>query len=373
MPKHKSSFLFHPFEVAFCGYSNSGKTTLINKLIHNLKADYDIGYVKHDAHKFEMDKEGKDTFRAWESGASQIFISDSTHTASISKGTPDLVEMKSTLLKKDIVLIEGYKGSPAAKIVVLDKDEEIMSAVSEGVIDNIISFVGPSDKRPKSLPAEIPFFQRDDTEGISTFLKDYLLKKAMAVPVFGLVLAGGHSTRMKTDKALLNYSGSSQAETCYRLLDSFCHDTFISSRMNQWQDGALSHLPQLLDSFSDQGPLGGILTAMQKYPQAAWLVVACDLPFLEESTLSHLIKNRNPFKMVTCFQSETDDLPEPLCSIYEPKSYMRLLQFLGLGYRCPRKVLIHSPIKLLKQTKANSLDNINTKEEYNKVKEGLHL
>lgn len=318
------SCLFHPFEIAFCGYSNSGKTTLIAKLIDQLKAEYDIGYVKHDVHRFQMDKEGKDTFKAWNSGASQVLISDPRHTATIYQEPPDMVEMKSSLLKRDFVFLEGYKNSIAEKIVVIDKDEKILKAVVDGEINNIIGFVG-TDLKPKTLPLDVPSFHRDDTKKISDFVKDHFKGKAQATPLFGLVLAGGHSTRMKSDKALLEYFGKSQAEVCYELLGSYCESTFISSRSNQWSNQSLSKLPQIHDAYMELGPLGGILTAMQTYPDAAWLVAACDLPFLDSETLHYLVENRNPFKVASCFQSEKDNFPEPLCTVYEPKAFYEVI------------------------------------------------
>ena len=52
----KNKELFHSQEVLFCGYSGSGKTTLISKLINGMSNKLDIGYVKHDAHNFEIDQ-----------------------------------------------------------------------------------------------------------------------------------------------------------------------------------------------------------------------------------------------------------------------------------------------------------------------------
>ncbi|MDA9793096.1 molybdopterin-guanine dinucleotide biosynthesis protein MobB, partial [Bacteriovoracaceae bacterium] len=73
-----NEYTYHPFEIAFCGLSNSGKTTLVSKLIKELSTDYNVGYLKHDAHGFEMDKTGKDTWHATNSGASVVVINDET-------------------------------------------------------------------------------------------------------------------------------------------------------------------------------------------------------------------------------------------------------------------------------------------------------
>jgi len=366
----KTSYLFHPYEIAFCGYSNSGKTTLISKLIKSLKSKYTIGYIKHDVHKFQMDKEGKDTFVSWNSGATQILISDSKHTASIHKNSPDLIESKTSFLNCDIAFLEGYKNSSAKKLVIIDQENKIFNAIKTGEIDHVIGFIGQGPK-PQSLPLDLPYFQRDDIGSIAQWIQDFQIKRVKEIPLYGLVLAGGHSTRMKKDKALLKYSDKTQAEAGYELLSSFCESTFISSRFNQWSNQTLNHLPQIHDRFLDFGPMGGILSAMQTHPHAAWLVIACDLPYLDKNTIQFLIKNRNPFKMASCYKSKNSDFPEPLCSIYEPKILLRLLQFLGLGYQCPRKVLIQSPTQLLEQPYKSTLENINFNDEYIKTKKQI--
>ena len=66
------SCLFHPFELAICGFKNSGKTTLAERLIGALAAEFRVGYVKHDGHAFAMDREGKDTQRAAAAGAGSL-------------------------------------------------------------------------------------------------------------------------------------------------------------------------------------------------------------------------------------------------------------------------------------------------------------
>ena len=53
--------MFHPFEIAICGYSGSGKTTLATRLIEYFATNYRVGYIKHSGHDFAMDRTGKDT------------------------------------------------------------------------------------------------------------------------------------------------------------------------------------------------------------------------------------------------------------------------------------------------------------------------
>ena len=80
--------LYHPTELAFVGLKNSGKTTLICRLMEQLAAELSIAYLKHDAHGFQMDQPGKDTFKAYEAGAGNVTIWDERKSASIKRGMP---------------------------------------------------------------------------------------------------------------------------------------------------------------------------------------------------------------------------------------------------------------------------------------------
>lgn len=192
-----------------------------------------------------------------------------------------------------------------------------------------------------------------------------LIKKSQRIFFYGLVLAGGKSTRMKKDKSLLEYHAKKQVLYCFDLLGQFCDKVFISNRKEQSRLAAYRNLPQIHDVFVDIGPLGGILSAMIRYPEAAWLVLACDLPFVRESTIKKLIKKRNFLKMATAYRSTYEpNLPEPLCAIYEPKALFQFLQFLAKGIQCPRFILKHSAIHIIEQDHPLSLDNVNDPQEY---------
>jgi molybdenum cofactor guanylyltransferase len=364
-----SEIVFHPYELGFCGYSGSGKTTLITNLIESLKAEYSISYLKNDQHRFEMDHVGKDTFKAWRAGASQVYISDPAHWATIKRSGPDLIERRTAFLQTDIALIEGHKTLPIEKILVIDPARTIFEKVKTGEIANILAFVGP-ERHFLGGDLNAPYFCRDEIENLSRFVKETLRARSKRRPLNGLVLTGGFSKRMKGDKALIRYDAQGakpQAQVTFDLLARFCSKTFISARPGQWSGQEIGYLPQIEDAFSGMGPLGGILSAMHSSPDAAWLVVACDLPFLNQSTVEYLLKHRNPFKFASCFQSQNGDFPEPLCTVYEPKILNCFHQFLALGYRCPRKVLVNSDVKLLQQPQEHALQNVNTRDEYAKA------
>ena len=197
------------------------------------------------------------------------------------------------------------------------------------------------------------------------FVNMKFMKRSRKVPLYGLVLAGGKSTRMKKDKSLLEYHGKKQALYCFDLLGQFCDQVFISNRKEQSRLAAYRNLPQIHDVFVDIGPLGGILSAMIRHPKSAWLVLACDLPFVNGYTIKALIKKRNLSKMATAYRSTYGpNLPEPLCAIYEPKAMFQLLQFLAQGIQCPRAILLRSDTHLVTQSLGVSLDNVNSPQEY---------
>ena len=186
----------------------------------------------------------------------------------------------------------------------------------------------------------------------------------MAPPLYGLVLAGGRSTRMRRDKAVLSYQGQNQLDRAMELLAPCVEQAFVSVRADQRDDPARARYAQVVDAQEGLGPIAGIAAAQALKPGAAWLVLACDLPYLGGGTIRHLIAHRDPTRAATAYRSVHDGLPEPLCAIFEPRTAAPILEYLGAGKSCPRKFLIQSETVLLDQPDPRALDNINTPEEY---------
>ncbi len=198
-----------------------------------------------------------------------------------------------------------------------------------------------------------------------------MISKETDVPKLnGLVLAGGKSQRMGNPKDKINWHGKEQRYYAADLLAPFCDEVFISCRQDQLENFDPNY-NALTDTFLNMGPFGGILSALRSQRDTAWLVVACDLPLLDEKSLEFLIENRNIEKAATTYESPFDGLPEPLITIWEPKSYPLLLNFLGSGITCPRKVLINSDTLILKPSNPDSLMNVNTPEDREKAQEIL--
>lgn len=182
-------------------------------------------------------------------------------------------------------------------------------------------------------------------------------------PLEGLVLAGGKSTRMGSDKGEMQWHGKAQRYYLAEVLQSLGLNTHISCRDALQVNEFSPDYQYITDSFLDLGPMGALLSAFRQNPDVAYLVVACDMPLVNEKTFETLITSRNSEKLATAFLNPESNFPEPLITIWEPQSYAVLLSFLAGGYSCPRKVLINSDIQLISLSDATALINVNKVED----------
>ncbi|MBN9485429.1 MAG: hypothetical protein BGO70_14525 [Bacteroidetes bacterium 43-93] len=182
--------------------------------------------------------------------------------------------------------------------------------------------------------------------------------------LYGLVLAGGKSTRMGSDKTVMTWHGQEQRYYLADMLGELCEDVFISCRAEQTHDIA-NNYKVLTDQVEGKGPLGAILTAFNTYPDKAWLIIASDLPLLDEETISWLIDNRDPNCIATTFESPHDSLPEPLITIWEPAAFEAIQSLFQENISCPRKVLMRNleRVKIIKPNNPQALLNANTPDD----------
>jgi cyclic pyranopterin phosphate synthase len=193
--------------------------------------------------------------------------------------------------------------------------------------------------------------------------KDY--KK---IPTYGLVLTGGKSSRMNQDKALINYKGEAHAKFLFHLLENFCKKTYISSKNNQWIGTELESLPTIYDESEINSPLTGMISAFNVHPEANWFIIACDLPFINQETISKLIYHESDKDLIGHFyKSKEKDFPEALCGLYKPKSFQIIKNHFSNGITCPVKILKKENIALFEQHNNTNLENVNTPEDYKKA------
>ncbi len=196
------------------------------------------------------------------------------------------------------------------------------------------------------------------------------MPEASAQRLLGLVLAGGASSRMRRDKASLAYGGRTQLDRAAELLARHAAAVFVSVRADQVNDPVRARHALIVDSVDGGGPMVGIRSALAAHPQAAWLVIACDLPFLSDRVLAALLAERgralaaDPGLMATAYRSTHDGLPEPLCAVWEPRAAAALAEYHAGGGHCPRKFLMRHAARLIDPVERQALDNVNTPEEY---------
>jgi molybdopterin-guanine dinucleotide biosynthesis protein B len=159
--------------ISFVGASNSGKTTFLEKLIPELtRRGYRVGTVKHDVHGFEMDHQGKDTWRHRHAGAGTIAISSPKRVASIREVDEemDLEQLAGRYFwSEDILITEGFKRAHYPKIEIFRRAVEAEPICS--VTDNLIAIVSddPVDRG-------VPVFHFDQVGQIADFIQERFLK-----------------------------------------------------------------------------------------------------------------------------------------------------------------------------------------------------
>ena len=159
--------------VSIVGRSSTGKTTLIEKLIPELKRrGYRVATIKHNIHGFDIDHEGKDSWRHKKAGASLTVVASPHRIAVIEDASKDyeLSELRDRYIRDvDIVLSEGFKRNPHPKI------EVVRSAMRHSPLssreDNLIAIV--SDK---PVDRGVPCLDIDDIQGVADLIEDRFLK-----------------------------------------------------------------------------------------------------------------------------------------------------------------------------------------------------
>ncbi len=188
------------------------------------------------------------------------------------------------------------------------------------------------------------------------------MKKVAAI--VGVVLVGGRSTRMRRDKGLLDYHGMPQREFVYQMLHELCLEVYCSCRQDQLEELNALDFKTIPDRYGDKGPMGGLLSVFEDDPWTAKLVVAVDLPFLDHKTLQFLVKSRNPNAVATAFRNPVDYKPDPLLTIWEPRSYPLIKRALKEDRLSPREILIQSGVTLLQSPDKAAIRSIDSERGY---------
>lgn len=155
--------------VSFSAKSGTGKTTYLEKLVACLKEKgLRIALIKHDAHGFELDQPGKDSYRLRKAGVDTMILSGPDQTVQISRhtaGEPSLKQLLSSIQGVDLILIEGYKFGAQPKIQLLRKG---YSETPVGNPENTIAYVADFPYDP--VPSALPVFDLNDPQDLAEYL-----------------------------------------------------------------------------------------------------------------------------------------------------------------------------------------------------------
>lgn len=318
--------------LAVCGLSGSGKTTLLEAAIpHFLARGLSVAAVKHDAHGFVVDQTGKDSERLFRAGATVALRGPAEQF--LRRNASSALTLEATLADlardHDLLLVEGHKDTPLPKLWVGDAEG---SAPSGRVTDILQILPWDSDRLQVLLD-----------------LVDKWLPKAWRLrPLFAGLLVGGKSSRMGSPKQLMSFGSNTLGEITAHALSAGISHAGINYSLDNPQSlsprvvvlGAgpiprtLKELIRLPDVQGAAGPIAGLLAAHRWAPHAAWILAACDHPWLSSADIQWLIDQRRPGAWAI-LPRQPDDHPCPTLALYEPQA----LTFLE------RSLLVRGPDK----------------------------
>lgn len=186
-----------------------------------------------------------------------------------------------------------------------------------------------------------------------------------SAPLYGLVLCGGSSSRMKTNKALLRYHDSFQFVHTAGLLELFCDRVMISSN-NTLPPGDCVQSDIFPDdgNYTGCGPMSGLLTVSSHFSGISFFVLGCDYPALTLADLSRLFSSRSPDCDIVCFYRPDHKVAEPLITIYEASCLEKLPGYYRAGGRSLRKFMTEHRVKTLVPEDPERLQSYDTPEDF---------
>jgi molybdopterin-guanine dinucleotide biosynthesis protein A len=361
LSKRNNGF-FAPNEIAILGTKCSIISELVQNIAKNIQKEAKIAYLDA-SHNKDISVPMMDSFTFHDSGGLEITTADAMNRYN------DKIRFSTY----DMLFINGNHYQGEQQILILDNEKESSVLRRIDQLQNI-QFVIKLEEKCKFFDfllekypniKNLHCYSISEIDKISRHVENLIQQKI--APVQGLVLAGGKSIRMGSDKGLLDYYGKAHRDLSIEMLKKLKLNTYLSVRKEQ----AIKNKLAIEDVFISLGPFGAICSAFQSDPNSAWLVLATDLPFVDEKILKKLLEKRNPAKIATAIKGENKDFPEPLITIWEPKSYPILLNYLAQGISCPRKVLINNDVEIVEIDDA-IIRNINTPEEFDAVKKEIN-
>jgi molybdopterin-guanine dinucleotide biosynthesis protein MobB len=296
--------------VSVVGRRNAGKTTLIERLVPALKSEgrrpLRVAVLKHDVHGFDMDREGKDTWRFSRAGADAVGIASPGRTAVLENAAAEVIPegfLASLREPPDLLLVEGFKRRPYPKIEAVGPEPALFAPPRSPLLIASYGRGEPGSSWPLHFC---------EVEPLADLLFD-LCDQPARDGVTGFVLAGGNSRRWGSDKAAALLGGEPLVRIATRNLSPFCARVFVVSR----DPGIMRLVPgparHLADACADVHPMGGLHTALARLETGYALISACDTPFLNPLLVRRLLVAAAGHAAAVC---RRDGRLEPFCGVY---------------------------------------------------------
>lgn len=293
--------------LAVCGFSGSGKTTLLEAVIPQLVSrGLSVAVVKHDAHGVIVDTPGKDSDRLFRAGATvAVRGPDQQFQRRKNKSALSLEATLADLARDhDLVLVEGHKDTLLPKFWLED-------AVTDSVPSGLTNVVATL---------------KWNSERLSSFLEYvnvWLPKAWRNRTLYRGLLIGGKSSRMGSPKQFLRFGGRQLGEIAASALGAFQCPNNVLTLGSGWVPQSLVELANLPDVPGIEGPCAGILAAHRWAQTAAWIVAACDHPWLTPEDIEWLMSHRRP-GIWAVIPRQDDGYPYPTLALYEPQALAEL-------------------------------------------------
>jgi len=196
----------------------------------------------------------------------------------------------------------------------------------------------------------------------------------MKKELYGLVVCGGKSSRMGTDKSLINYHGKPQRYYVYEMLEWVCDKVFISCNRAQ-ATSIIAPYQMLADQpeLENVGPMAALLTAFSTYPDKDFLVVGCDYPLVTTKDLKEFEKGLDREQMVSAFYNEENNMYEPLLAYYSERSGNEIQRMYRDNQYSLQHFLKENNAKKYNPVRPKNVISVDTPEDFEMAKEKIRL